>query len=527
VTSRPNEITAGRVLYAWRKFSGLTQGELAAAVAELDPKAKVSAKNTVTGWERESRGLTPQKIRLIAQALGLDLDQKHAMVGMWWSAGSSAAIVPRTYWEHNYHDEGGPDWLWMREEREEKPAQEGPGDDGVSVRKLPEQDIEHQTAYQIVPPRSGGPVWVWMRHTGGAPVGVTAGWGPFGAFFEVPNTAAGALIVAVGSLSNPPVQVTFKKPAWADFGNGVIPQGVLDLLGIQALDSVEIIGRRFDDPPGLDEKEFNDLREGLGPIATTANRINIGLEKFAKQMGAMRPDKRPQPLEGARVVEAGWDGALKVDGQGELVSQLLQPPERIKDIRKVARNMSAISAARLVNAVSGQDGRITDNQIETLDKSGHLPDIRNIITRLDYVYGLDGYLGIERTVNAQAVLIRQGECQITFPDYWVGPIWLQLRAPAGNDQATVQGRLELHWGHWCRVQIVEHGTVVTTRKSSPSDPALHVLLPPGWRLAAGTGVVPGAIDVNHDWYPLTWRSAIQLAKDGYETLRAAGRIQFE
>lgn len=221
---------------------------------------------------------------------------------------------------------------------------------------------------------------------------------------------------------------------------------------------------------------------------------------------------------------------MKVDGQGELVSQLLQLPEQIKNIRKVARNMTADSAARLICRISVPDGHITDNQIETLEVSGRLPDVRNIITRLDHAYGLDGYLGIERTANSNSVLIRQvddhSECHIIFPQYWVGPVWLQLRAPVGDGQAAGQDKLLLRWGHWCRVQIVEHGTVVTTRKSSPSDPALEVHLPRGWRFAAGTGVVPGAIDINHDWYPWSWRSAIQLAQEGFETLRAAGRIPF-
>ena len=66
---------------------------------------------------------------------------------------------------------------------------------------------------------------------------------------------------------------------------------------------------------------------------------------------------------------------------------------------------------------------------------------------------------------------------------------------------------------------------VGTRKAVPSaKPKLVAHLPPSWKLAAGTGLVPNAIDINRDWYPASLAAAGQLVLEGFKMLRKRGHV---
>lgn len=498
------------MLRAWREYAGFTLQGLVDALASLgveadadseDDESNASSKigvkgtSTLSNWETGTRSPTPTKVRQLAKALGLDPDGQYAMFAMWRAAGSAAGIPARSYWEHNYQAEGGPVWLWLR-----------------------------------YPPGAG-------------PMSASGGWGPFGANFQV-TADAGAIVHSPGSLSNPPVQVKLGTSGWVDFGNGRVPMGVMDRLGIESVEGASVFQGRFEDPPELTDSETKEVRFELDQMVAASKQINVMWAKFKGQMGAMRPSEKVQPLEGARTVQIEGHGKPRVDDRGDLVSQILLSPQQVKTIRRAGRSMSVATAVQEANDayLARQDGYITSDHLRSLESSGRVPPIRNIITRLDRVYELDGYLGIERIVSPQTVRIdRRGTCQIKFPGYWVGPIWLQLRAPAGRDQQVAEGVLCLKWGYWRRFQQIKHGTIVTTRKAvtdlkprskrkpadptvRPIDPFLEVRLPPGWSLAAGTGAVPGAIDINHDWYPANWPAAGRLTIEGFLTLRKAGRI---
>jgi len=450
---------------------------------------KASSKGTVSNWETGRRSLSPERVRQIAIALGLSPDEQDAMIGMWRAAGSTSALPPRVRWEHNYH---------------------------------PEADRRGDPCAQ------GGPAWVWLRcGPGDRSVTVSVGWAPWGEDFTVPVTRTGMLIHAPASLPNPALQVTFSTPSWADFGNGIVPPDVVDRLQIKAVDGTTLSRGRFVDPPELDEAEIKEVKPDLDAMQGLSGKFNVLWQQIKPQLGAMRPSSRVQPLDGAQLMQTNWMGVLRTDDRGELVDQLLQMPEQIKAIRKLGRSLSAEAAAQGANTVepAGVDDQITANQIETLERSGTLPDSARIIARLDHVYELDGYLGIERVFSSRTARIDQkGLCAIRFPDFWVGPVWLQIRAPERPDQETVEAALNLYWGYWRRLQLVKHGTIVTTRKAVADGEKLMVHLPRGWSLAAGTGAVPAAIDINHDWYPASFTAAAKLIYQGFKTLKDAGRL---
>jgi hypothetical protein len=131
-------------------------------------------------------------------------------------------------------------------------------------------------------------------------------------------------------------------------------------------------------------------------------------------------------------------------------SEACRPLLRIVGHVRVGRGMSAEAAAQAANAaeLAGVGDQITSNQIENLERRGTLPDSAWIIARLDYVYQLDGYLGIEHTLNSITTKTKVGQngvYAIRFPDFWAGRVWLQLRAPDEAGQGTAEGVLDLYW----------------------------------------------------------------------------------
>lgn len=443
-------------------------------------------------WENGHRSPGPAMVRRVAIALGFTPDEQDAMVGMWRAAGSVRALPPRAKWEHNYR---------------------------------PEADRVND------PTAEGGPAWIWFRCVPGQrAVSVSAGWAPWGEDFIVPATRSGMLASAPASLPNPPVQITFSTPGWADFGNGVVPEGITDALEMKTFAAMTWPRGRFADPPELDEAEEAKVKPYLkGMQWFSETRIHVLWQQVKPHLGAMRPSNKVQPLEGAKVLQTGWTETLRTDDRGELADQLLQTPEQIKRIRRIGRGMSAEAASQAVSAaeVAGEGDQITANQIETLERSGTLPKSARIIARLDHVYHLDGYLGIERVFSSattKARVDKNGLWSIRFPDFWIGPVWLQFRAPEVPGKESAVGTLDLYWGRWRRLQLVGHGTVVTTRKAAASGEMLKVRLPQRWNLVAGTGAVPGAIDINHDWYPVSLRAAGEIFFDGFNTLKRAGRL---
>jgi hypothetical protein len=125
------------------------------------------------------------------------------------------------------------------------------------------------------------------------------------------------------------------------------------------------------------------------------------------------------------------------------------------------------------------------------------------------VYQTDGRLGIDR-VNDTLTLSRntRGTYTVTFPQFWIGHIWLQPRGRQPNDTCTI----ELVWWPWQRTQRLRSGTVVTTRKATNTadTPDLQIILPPGWDLTTGLGVVPTALDINVGWRPVSFGAAARL-----------------
>lgn len=103
---------------------------------------------------------------------------------------------------------------------------------------------------------------------------------------------------------------------------------------------------------------------------------------------------------------------------------------------------------------------------------------------------------------------------MSFPTWWVGPVWVQVLGPHPADVVTV----ELVWKPWRRRQNLRSGGVLTTRKAVLAGPPLKIRLPPAWSFIAGTGAVPQAIDVNEKWTPVSTRAAIGILRQNVQAV---------
>ncbi|MDG4794990.1 helix-turn-helix transcriptional regulator [Micromonospora sp. WMMD1082] len=481
-----NRLDPGQVLLAWRQHSGLTQQELVDALAAQDRRAggkpKVSGKGTVANWEAGLRSPKLHVVRKIAVALCRDAEEQEALVGLWQAAGSVSALPPRLYWEHNYDAKGGrPAWLWLRCVADDQSLM------------------------------------------------ASVGWGPFGADLEVPTTSAGLLVHSPTSVPNPALQVRFSDHAWADFGNGAVPKGVIERIGMKSASGIVVASGRYANPPKLRTEEVARVNADLDAMKLATSKFRILWSRVKPHLGFMRPNTTIHPLEDAPIVQTNWAGTLRVNGRDELETQILQPLEGVKEIRRVSRNLSTKAAAMGANSIAGMSSEphITDNQIETLERKGSIPqEVRWFIARLDHVYKLDGYLGIERTYNSSgAPLDRQGRYKVAFPSFWVGPIWLQFHAAPGQDRRTKGTAADLFWGDWRRLQRIRHGVILMTRKWLPqSEPNLLVRVPSGWTFVAGTGLPPGATDIQQHWYPANFSAAARLILEGIRMLRKMDQL---
>lgn len=415
----------------------------------------------ITNWEKGDRGRRPaafvDMVEKYARALGLGSHEFDALVGLWRAAGSTRVAQPRAEWAHNY---AGP----------------------------------------------SGPVWAWVRSRSDHRFAGTAQWGPFQTPLEVPASGEGVIIQAPTSVPNPPFTITLSEPGWADFGEGYVPEQVAMRLGVTYLRASTFIGPQMVYP--LSDPDYRHLQPTIREAAQLATRLGLRWV-----LGHNRSPRHA--LDGGEVEATLSPGATIFDELG-LVSQLLVSPASAQEIRE-ARGMSRAAAAERASHYEPQN-RITANMIEALEYSGRIPSPPRVLARLDTVYQMDGRFGVDRTFHFVTHGVGSGGIHsVNFSSYWRGPVWVQAR----NDDPLAICAVELNWGPWRRRQRLQSGGVLTTRKATTDAPPLRVRVPSGWRIVAGLGAIPTALDVNQGWYPHDLVGAAALIRYGIKSVRQA------
>lgn len=451
---------SGQVLRAWREYAGFTGAQLARAVQK--------ERSTVTMWESGERGRkSAASLGTVEDLAALYLDRAEhftqanatAMVGMWSAAASVNALPPRTLWFHNFPQPPGPVWVWLRGRPE-------------STDRRAELKV-----------------------------------GPFDQTLPVPDTEGGVMVHSPTSIPNPPLTVTFAEPGWVDCGTGVVPQQVADALGIDMIDTRDIVGRH---PPRyrlLDKDSARQLNPALWAVRQITERFQVSWSLIAPHIGdSIRPDHPAHAIDGDSVALLARPGQPMTDPTGAVISQMMMSPEQAQAVRE-GRGLTRAAAAERATTHDPHHP-VTPKNLENLEHGGRLPEAECTLARLDMVYNTDGRLGIDRTFNSRNHPAAQpGRFALKFPTYWVGHVWVQAHGPDLGGTCV----MELVWGPWKRRQRISSGMVLTTRKAGPgTEPPLIVSLPPGWHLTAGTGLVPAARDINVGWRPTNWQAAWAL-----------------
>ena len=453
--SQSTSAVRGRVLQAWREYANLSLSELA-------ERARLGI-STLSMWEHGWRGRRmAQSIgtaRRIADALELSPERSAAMIGLWQSGNSVDAQPPRDFWAHNFPEPSTPAWVWLRPSNGH----------ATTVARL----------------------WwgISMQRY------LNLGEAPTGVFVQFPAT-----------VPNPALEVRFSQPGWADFGIGEIPHEVAETLEVKLVNAYDIVRGRVPSDVSAEDDEPAHLRPWMAQLREIAEQIGFRWPLFAAHVE--RADPRWVPRQLADADPATALNGRTTDARGTIVTQVLMAPGQIQRLRE-ARGMGRYAAATAATALLPEE-RVSPKMLETLETGGRLPEVKAMVSRLDMIYGTDGHLGVERVFSAGF----PGEdnasyVTIPFPDFWIGPVWLQFSAPTMN--AT--GISELYWGAWQCRHVVHPGIVVATRKAPTASRPLRARLPPGWSLVAGVGVVPGSVDISHDWHAVSLQAARALLHD--------------
>ena len=321
------------------------------------------------------------------------------------------------------------------------------------------------------------PCWAWLRSSSGSGTRAVAEVGPFSVSVDVP-ARTGVFLQARAFVANPPVRVTLDDAGWVDFGYGLLPSR-LSAPVVEANQS-SLIGPRGDLDPALAQARgwwlasefgrgwFAELRHRLGArvdavreVVTSKIRDGLGAPTDLRDAAASRDS-----------VARHWDG------------------HRYERLR-VARGLSLDSAAALANRLKPARpvSRDSIHRLETA--AATRPSNDQLPSLLDTVYRADG-----RTCCTAVPARPEGRRTVVeFPEYWVGPVWVQFLRRSG----PVHGDAQLRWAPWFKPLRVRDGTVVTCRRSERSSKPLEVRLPEGWDVLAGVGVHDLAIDVNEGW----------------------------
>lgn len=351
---------------------------------------------------------------------------------------------------------------------------------------------------------TSGPCWGWVRTGHAGQVNGHLDVGPFRLEFEVPP-GDGVFIQSFAFASNPAVHVHLETPGWVDFGRGLVPNE----LGVPVVVAVDyaVMGPGAARDPAMSAVTRAVLEERFGRKpgwfeefkATAGRRVEVGRQLLTRTLKA--------PF--------GTSADLTADPPATALSAQRWSGDRYARLRE-ARGLSLVDAADLATQLDPGLPHVTKDHVHRLEQ-GSTPRVPQLIERLDMVYRADGR---SCTVQIDAVHeVRPGHVEVRFPSYWIGPVWVQfLRAEPGDISVA-----RLTWRPWRKHVRLVHDAVVTCRRSVTAAAPLAVDVPQGWRVTAGVGVHPKAIDVNEGWGFVDPTAAKQALTYYYEIVLQAIR----
>lgn len=335
----------------------------------------------------------------------------------------------------------------------------------------------------------GGPAWAWARcEQAAAVVELQLRWGPLALRVQRRLDSRGLIVTVPASVPNPPVHARIDPPGWIDFGQGRIPRS----LGVSTLGALAHV--HLADP--ADHALWITV-DRLRPVLNRDGRWVDKLKGLLGQRGDLVSDALTQSAPPTAVTDLA----------GHAPSGSRAPctwsGSRYRALRQ-ARGLSQAEAAARATALAPALG-VSDDQIALLEGGGQ-PRVPDLPGRLDVVYRADGQ-SLRQAIPTLSA--DDGTMTISPPSWWVGPIWLTPRAEKKAVDAMPR-EVVLRWPPWEHRVRLQPGTTLTTRKAPDQDQPLTVDLPAGWKLSAGLGARPDAIDINHGWHAIDTTSADRI-----------------
>lgn len=503
--------TRGLLLATWLEYGG-ERPHTQAAAAAAGGRSKQGVSDLITG----KRGVSAQRgnarlgfIEAVAQLVDAS---NQALPLLWQALATSVGLPPRSDWQFNL-------------------------------------------------PVAGDACWVWLRSPNGCVADLTWGMAVRGHVRVPAGRSAGVLVAIPTSVPNPPLEVEFDGPGWADAGHGTMPAAVARALDVQIVTGrqVQVHGRGR-----ADKAAWTRIPAAEQFVRWVDDHLDANLElalPYASQL--LIPDDRPaRTAAGGDLVPPVTAGRPQTDAAG-LVRQVLLAPTDIKLLRE-ARGYTVQSVTDAMNALEvprtpGQAGaaEVSRELVRRLEASGTAPRRPLAVARLDRALAAGGHLGLERTYTsstaeplsnrafknrvlsaaAQRSDVIQGWLswledddrdalvhEVLFPSWWVGPVWLETRHKGSRARTA---HMRLRWGPWRRTEVVGSGGSYTTRKApepAGKNEALRVRLPNSWQLVAGTGLPPAAVDIGRGWTPATPLAGVRVLLESGNAIRARAEI---
>lgn len=442
----------GKLLRSWRQSAGTLQASVAKSAGMSD--------SALSAWERGDRAVDlvqASGFREAIKKIGVHLRAPHALPGLWAAAGTPQGLPPRTDWDFNFSPAGHPCWLWIR----------CPSDATADLS--------------------------WGRAVSGQA--------------EVPAAPGGLILQAASSINNPPLNVRLSSAGWVDAGAGTIPPTVVSAIGAKLVYTQDV-QRPSNRTPPSGPHQFGILGRVIRDCSRVAIEFGIRWEWAAPHLISMVRGPTSHTIGNQPVADPISLGARNP-------RKMMLSGEELRLLRE-ARGFSRLSAAIQVNDMDRDLPKISRGSVQRMEVSGRPPRAQHAIARLDTAYGADGQLGVDLVLDSSSAAplsVSKGRAtwSITFPTWWVGPIWISLSSSETATPATVN----LTWGIYSRKQLVPPGTTLTCRKAPSLDgndsrEPLIVEVHSAWRVTAGTGAHPEAVDINREWTITNLPAAISL-----------------
>lgn len=343
-------------------------------------------------------------------------------------------------------------------------------------------------------------VWIWVR-AAGPHTPAQLSWGRIKLSLNPVPHPDGVIVTAPTSVPNPPAEVHFDPSTglgWAGFGRGEVPES----FGVPLIDGSTALGTQAWTDPSSAVRLQSMLSRHWHQLMELIDYFRLRDGDVIPHLASIVSSDEPAAVEAA-----ADQVTLLPDAEVRLIV-----PEALRELRRAAGWKETDLAAEIRRA-EGADSRVTDDDIhgaETGRRSRHT----HLLALIDLTLGLDGRSCLSPvSVSSPA----RGQVKISFPEFWVGPIYLRL---VSKESTHRRRRVTLTWGPWRRRLNVAHGAIVTTRRAARSSPPLLVDVPIGWQVEAGLGWPPGAHDVGEGWTVNGLGGLLRLVNEGLAGARA-------